>query len=188
MKRIQIFKNSILTNQADFKTDQELQSWFEKEKANKSFGRNGRIYLVKDASELPKEEDLNDVLKIEKVDTPEGPKTRYIFKADYDVVISDISEDITDKFIRRKITEARDFGNSLIDDVAFINVKNKRSSDEIVKLIMDQEVQLLIHLLQTGSLASAAIAIKQFSNPMFTDQDKQMILDKITNFFNSFQV
>jgi hypothetical protein len=188
MIRIELTKNAILTNQAEFSNSQEFNSWFEKEKANGSFGKNERIYLVKDESELPKTEDPKTAIKIEPIDTPEGIKKRYTFPADYDVVITDITQENTDKFIRKKVTEARLFGNSLIDDLAFINVKNNRTSEEIFSILSDENTQLIIHLLQTGALGSAAILIKSFNNPMFTEQDKQMILDKIDAFFKSFQI
>jgi hypothetical protein len=116
MKRIQIFKNSILTNQADFKTDQLLNDWFENNKANKSFGRNLRELQARKDIDGNWYVDNEDILKATSfreetvIISPEIPadpeipdsqpipavtelRRYYTFPADYTFTITDVTSE-----------------------------------------------------------------------------------------------
>ena len=74
MKKISIIRNGQITNQAEFKTEQELNEWFENEKKNKSFGENER-------------EELDDM----------GKPTGKILPPDYSFEVTDITEEVKAK-------------------------------------------------------------------------------------------
>ena len=87
MKRISITRNGQITNQAEFKTEQELNEWFENEKKNKSFGENER-------------EETDDM----------GKPTGKILPPDYTFEIEDITQEVKDKKDKedKKIKDRKD--------------------------------------------------------------------------------
>lgn len=50
MIQISIYRNNKLTNQAQFETQQEADAWFEREKANHSFGKPAGEYEINSLS------------------------------------------------------------------------------------------------------------------------------------------
>lgn len=100
MIRIQILKNNIVTNQADFKTVQLATEWLDSQKAKNTFGRNQREKLAKQDAQgnyFVPGEDINQSISFR--DTIEG--RYYTFPADYSV----ISEDVTAEYQQRKDNE-----------------------------------------------------------------------------------
>ena len=186
MFRLEVSKKDIITDRVVFDTFSELTAFVEKAKDNHYFGRNERYYIIKDISEIPENEDIENIKEIQDIDTRDGQRQKYIFKADYDLIITDISVEAEELFKRKLIRKSMLLGQDLIAEVAFINIKNNRSSKEIVELMSLPEVGILIHLLQTGALSSAKTMIGTFDSPLFSSEDKKIITDKIDAFFNSF--
>lgn len=189
MKKVEVINNK--TSQqfgAKFSDDIEMQEWIYKNISDKSWGRPERIYVVKKESEIPKDESIDDLLSIEEIDSKDGKLFRYTFKADFTLTITDISIEADLEFKRGLVRKAMVLGDDLIGDVAMINVKNNRTSQEILGLMSNPSVGVIIHLLQTGALSSAKTAIIAFDSPMFTKEDKDAIVAKIDAFFNSFVV
>lgn len=189
MKKVEVINNK--TSQiygAKFSDDLEMQDWIDKNKSDGSWGKPERAYIVKKESDIPKDESVDDLLSIEEIDSKDGKLFRYTFKADFTLTITDISLEADLDFKRGLVRKAMALGEDLIGDVAMINVKNNRTSQEILGLMSNPSVGVIIHLLQTGALSSAKTAIIAFDSPMFTQQDKDGIIAKIDAFFNSFVV
>jgi hypothetical protein len=87
MKRIQIIKNNVVTNQADFETIEELNIWFEKEETNLSFGKPAYDEFIY--------EEENPLVILETIH----------HEAEYTFVIEDMADMIANREITKQIVE-----------------------------------------------------------------------------------
>lgn len=188
MKKVEVINNK--TGQrygAKFDDDAKMQAWIDEQKLHKSWGKPERVYLVKDESELPKDELPQDILSVEDLDTAEGLRHRYTFKADFTITITDINNENSDNFKYKKLRESREIGASIIDLIGFTNAKNNKNKAELKTMFKDKDLSFIIVLLQTGALSLAKDEIVAL-NGFFTVDEKTQMIAKIDAFFNSFIV
>lgn len=93
MKRVKILKNSVVTNQADFSSQELAEAFIAREEANKSFGKPERVIS---ASQLGDENPADAVETIVE-QTIDGEQTSYRFAAEYTVEISDVTAEVAQK-------------------------------------------------------------------------------------------
>jgi len=186
MKKVDVINNK--TGQkygARFLDDPKMNEWIAEQIKLKSWGRPERVYLVKDPSELPADELPIDILKIEPVDTPNGTRDRYTFRADFTLTITDITEENNDNFKLRKSNEARNIGAEILDLIGLYNSKKNRTKAELKNMFKDSKIAFIIVLLQTGAVSIAKDEIMALDT-YFTEAEKTNIIQRIDKFLNSF--
>ena len=93
MKRVKIIKNNIITNQADFATQELAETFIAREEANCSFGKPLRII----EASLLEDENPNDAIETITETIMGETRTSYKFAADYLTEITDVTTEINQK-------------------------------------------------------------------------------------------
>ncbi len=93
MKRVKVLKNNVVTNQADFATQELADAFIAREEANKSFGKPERII----ASNMLGDEDAVNAIETITEEVNGEEKVSYKFAAEYTIEISDVTAEINQK-------------------------------------------------------------------------------------------
>lgn len=148
MFRFKILRKGIVTNRADFKTQEDGNAWLEKEKVNGSFGRNELLLNEKQAVE--KGFDIKDAIEV--IEREEGipgpaelpieeklkPKATvkvpyYKFAAEYTVEIEDVTLEYQQKETKKQTIES---AVSRLQNLPSGDLSAKQMSDAIKDLVL----------------------------------------------------
>lgn len=85
-----------------------------------------------------------------------------------------------DKQERLYSAECVELGFELIKHIHYVNEKKGITTEQLLTLATDPAFQQLKWCLETGSLATARGAIAMLNFPLYTQEDKQYVIDQIT--------
>lgn len=104
MKKINIIKNQIITNSAQFETEELASEWLQREISNGSFGRNAQELIETPLQPVP--EELKAIAtSTEEVVTENGTFIKYFIPAEYTYEIIDISNELEKQAKLAQITQ-----------------------------------------------------------------------------------
>lgn len=175
-----IKKNNIITNSAEFNTLQLAQEWIDNESLNGSFGKLEREFNEQDA--IQNGELLENAVssRIEIVNDIET--TIYTFSQEFISEIVDISAEVEKQRAIEYGLKAQNFGALMIAKVNAINEAKNLNSTQFNALLADQTLQNIERALWNGSMRTALALVNTLDNTFFTLEEKQEILNDITNF------
>lgn len=156
MIEVKILKNNIVTNKAQFSSQQEADLWVSEEASNGSFG-------------LPERNELNEF----------GEATGNIIPAEYAVEIVDISAEIAAQNSKRESIEALNLGMDIMADIRTLNkAKISAQTLDFAALLADSTVANIERALWNGSLDTAKALINGLQS-FYSAEEKAPIIAKI---------
>ena len=92
MFKISITKNNVITNQAQFETEESVHTWLKNQQDNKSFGRNSGEYNI---NELTEQELLTEISRKPLLDLSGNEiGTLVTIPNQYEVIIEDVTQQL----------------------------------------------------------------------------------------------
>jgi hypothetical protein len=151
MKRLDIYKSGILTNQLSYETDELLEQGFEYHKSIGSFGGNGYSYQSLVSEEVPAQYEEQEVLdengqsfdppQFETVEVSPAVPAVYeeiVVPADYTFTITDITEELALEKIKQDRIEAgekaRKACQAVLDLVSGYNLDRELTIEQITQM------------------------------------------------------
>jgi len=130
------------------------------------------------------QEDISSALETRENIDPKTQEsfTEYKLAAEYEIVQEDITEKIDEQTRVNEGKNRQEIGASVIAKVYAINESKNISPEVFAALIADVNLERIERMLWTGSLRTAKLMIQALDNTYFTTQEKQSILDMLTNY------
>lgn len=186
MKRVLITKSGVVTNRAEFTTQELAETWLAQEEANKSFGKPER-WVSEDRIQLEGEDiALSDQMIIEPI-MGEDVKL-YHFPAEYTVEIVDISAEVLAAKKISNRTKKRAFGESMVDKISTINDGKNLSVEQVDAFMTNALISNLREHLWAGNIDTfiAKLTASDVS-AFFTSQEKSAVILECQNFLTSLE-
>lgn len=184
MIKVSISRNNQVTNQGTFASQLEADAWLAQEESNKSFGKPAGFYPI---SQLSQEELAQEISR--KVVDEFGNEIEPIVEipAQYSVVISDISAEITEQKGIAKNKARIQFAMDLMAELAYRNKKRLLAGETTIAEIFAAEAKLVViqRYLQNSSTEKAYQDLLALDIPELPVSEKQYFLDKINNYLLS---
>lgn len=181
MFRVEVKKNGIVTNSAEFKNISEANAWIDSVEARSGFGSRDR--WVSDITN----EDISKAIEFEDRDTGFGNIVRfYHFPQEYIVDVTDVSAEYVDTLTKQASLNRIDFGRKVISEIFLANKKNKDSGKidkvKFKALLADKDLAAIERCLLNGSLETAKEIILTLDGTYYTAPQKQLVVTMITDY------
>lgn len=165
MYKLSIIKNAEVTNYATFETMEELNSWFESQKENKSFGENtwDEVILAEDGVTV-----LNTIHHV----------------ADYTYTIEDITAQVTKEARRNELLELGRMDKQKCDNalliIGGINRDRVLTADQINQ--MQSQFGTIETLLKSGRPTTAKSLVQALTpdGDLITQEMKELVTAELT--------
>lgn len=172
------------TNGAIFLNTNDVNKWIKEQKKLLAFGLVEGWYVGHLLT--PEQRSLATKTKNKDELGNRLPEKLYYILDQFVVETKDITDEDNDNKRFEKSSAKIDFGQYLIKYVHFLNDKKNISPEQLMGLFSDTQFQQIKLLLETGSLKSAKSLIGTFTNPFYTDQDKDVLVKKIKKFLKDY--
>ena len=157
MIKINIIKNSEITNSATFETQELADAWLNNEIANNSFGLPERPEMVPDESGFL---------------IPSGNT----LPAEYGIQTLDITAEIVTEQLKAKSVLAVQLGAEIMAEIRHINVMKNMDAATFTALMNDTYLEKLERHLWSGSFQTAKAMVNAYTGTHYTSEDKTAIL------------
>lgn len=99
---------------------------------------------------------------------------------EYQVI--DVTDEVNEENLFKRRLNNQQFGASLLADIAEMNSKKQYTLVQFEQLMSDQALATIERLLWSGSLVLAKGLISSYSGSWYTEQEKELIVNKINNY------
>jgi hypothetical protein len=183
MIKIQVTKNGVVTNSAQFETQVECDAWVAENAAVKSFGKPERWVHEKDLTALGEDKTL--ALEFVESGEPESLEKVYKFAAEYTITQSDVTVEVEqEKKIETRL-QKQAVGATVIAIATEINDAKNYTQTQLNDLLADQGLVTIERLAWSGSLVLLQAAITGYSGTFYDAADKAKLLAPITAYLGS---
>lgn len=175
MLKIDILKNNVITNSAQFGTQSEADTWLSSESANGSFGKTER--WVEEKNVLDGKEDMAVQLEKRTVTSIDGQSVvEYRFAPEFTIQQSDITDEVlkNDKLSLR--IEKQAIGALVIAIATEINDSKNYNQLELQNILSDKQLLAIERLAWSGSLVLLKASILGYEGNYYTEEDKLELL------------
>lgn len=179
MFRINILRNSIVTNSAVFETEELVNSWFEKEKLNGSFGKIAGNYPISQlneeelATELSREEnEFGQII----VSIPDQFEHELI-----DVTEETQKQQQIDQKIQAGI-QAREVCQRVLDFITGSNLDKELTIEQITSMQQTYSQAELALKSSRPTLAKQLITLITADGVIVTEEEKEICLQMLQNY------
>lgn len=98
-------------------------------------------------------------------------------------LLRDVEKEKTpEELIKAQILKSIQKGQEIIADIAYLNIVNNKTSEQIATMISEPANSKIFALLQAGALETAKNEILLLDETYFSTSEKNAIVDKINNF------
>lgn len=179
---------------ASFSTQEEADTWIATCVANSSWGKPER--WVKE-----NEEDISGATSTREIELvpaipeildengnvlnpaiPAATETEYFLLAEYTVQQLDVTAELAQQALVEDGVARQNLGAAVIAKVYSINESKNISAEAFAAMIADANLERIERMLWTGSLRTAKLMIQALDTAYFTAEEKQSILDMLTNY------
>lgn len=186
MKRVLVTKSGVVTNKAEFATQELVDAWLVQEEANKSFGKQAR-WVSEDRIQLEGEDiALSDQMMIEPI---MGKDVKlYHFPAQYSVEIVDVTAEVLAAKKLSDRTKKRAFGEALIDKISTINDSKNLSVEQVDAFMGNALITALREHLWAGNISTFVSKLSSSDvSAFFTEQEKAVVISECNQFLSSLE-
>jgi hypothetical protein len=187
MIRAKIIKSSLVTNQADFLTQELATAWVNETKFTGAFGKLSR--WLTEAQAIAEGKDIADAVDVSEMQNPfpgnGEPLTYMIYKfpAEFSVEYVDITAEVESANVKSRGLNSQNAGAEIIAAVWAMNeVKlsaGTLTAQQFQAILADQSLALIERLLWNGSLRSAKSLIQAYAGDLFSAAEKNAIVSLI---------
>lgn len=160
---------------AKFNTQQEADAWINQEVSNNSWGKPDRWVREN-------QEDVSQALETREVQNIEGSYLEYKLAAEYTIEQMDITAQVNQENLLQEGRQRQELGAEVIAKVYSINESKQITPEQFSAIMADSNLERIERLLWTGSLKTAKLMIQALDNTYFTNEEKQSILDMLTQY------
>ena len=184
MKRVLIIKSGIVTNKAEFATQELAETWLAKEEANKSFGKQARWVSEDNIQKEGEDIALSDQMMIEPI---MGKDVKlYHFPSEYSVEVVDVTAEVA---AQKKVTDRakkRAFGEALIDKISTINDSKNLSVEQVDAFMTNTLISNLREHLWAGNIDTFISKLQSSDvSAFFTAEEKAAVILECQTFLTN---
>jgi hypothetical protein len=184
MKKVVIKKQNVITNQANFATQELADTWLAQEIANKSFGKPER--WVSEDRIIAEGENINNAIETAVESVFGVDVNKYKFASEYVVEISDITSEIADLKKLSDRAKKRSFGESLIDKISTITDSKNLSIEEVDAFMSNSLITSLREHLWAGNISTFVSKLQSSDvSAFFSSQEKTAVIADCQAFLTS---
>lgn len=160
---------------AKFNTQQEADAWINQEVSNNSWGKPDRWVREN-------QEDVSQALETREIVGLDYSYIEYRLAAEYSIEQVDATNEIAQENLIQEGRKRQSIGAEVIAKVYSINESKQITPEQFSAIMADSNLERIERLLWTGSLKTAKLMIQALDNTYFTNEEKQSILDMLTQY------
>lgn len=175
MIEVRVKKQGVLTHEAKFETQGEVDAWLAQNEASKAFGKPQRWVHQDDL--LAQGEDQQQAIESREVGGPDELKYEYKFAAEYTVEQADITAQVAEERKLQLRLAKQSFGALMIAKITELNNSKNLTQEQLGALLADMNAAAIERLLWSGSLTFAKAAIAGYSGLYSTEEKAALVAE-----------